>query len=35
MGVVQSVVFGGIMTLLVVGVTAKKADRLVKMDKVE
>jgi hypothetical protein len=35
MGVVNSVVFGGIMTLLVVGVTAKKADQLVGLDKVE
>ena len=35
MGVVNSVVFGGCMTLLVVGVTAKKADQLVKLDKVE
>ena len=35
LGVVQSVVVGGIMTLLVVGVTAKKADKLVVMDKVE
>jgi MFS family permease len=35
MGVVQSVVFGGCMTLLVVGITAKKADKLVKLDKVE
>lgn len=35
MGVVNSVVFGGIMTLLVVGVTAKKADQLVRLDKVE
>ena len=33
MGVVNSVVFGGIMTLLVVGVTAKKADQLVKLEK--
>jgi MFS family permease len=35
MGVVNSVVFGGIMTLLVVGFTAKKADQLVGLDKVE
>ena len=35
MGVVNSVVFGGIMTLLVVGVTANKADHLVALDKVE
>ena len=35
MGVVNSVVFGGIMTLLVVGVTATKADKLVALDKVE
>lgn len=35
MGVVNSVVFGGVMTLLVVGVTAKKADKLIKLDKVE
>jgi MFS family permease len=35
MGVVQSVIFGGCMTLLVVGVTAKKADQLVRLDKVE
>jgi MFS family permease len=35
MGVVTSVVFGGIMTLLVVGVTAKKSAQLVKLDKVE
>jgi MFS family permease len=35
MGLVQSVVFGGFMTLLVVAVTAKKADKLVKLDKVE
>jgi MFS family permease len=34
-GVVQSVVFGGIMTMLVVGVTAKKADKLVALEKVE
>ncbi len=33
MGVVNSVVFGGIMTLLVVGVTAKRADQLVKLEK--
>jgi MFS family permease len=35
MGLVPSVVFGGIMTLLVVAFTAKKADKLVKLDKVE
>lgn len=35
MGVVNSVVFGGVMTLLVVGVTAKKADKLITLDKVE
>jgi MFS family permease len=34
MGVVNSVVFGGIMTMLVVGVTAKKANQLVKLEKV-
>lgn len=34
MGVVNSVIFGGIMTMLVVGVTAKKADQLVKLEKV-
>jgi MFS family permease len=34
MGVVQSVVFGGIMTLVVVGVTSLKAKKLVKLDKV-
>ena len=33
-GVVNSVIFGGIMTMLVVGVTAKKADQLVKLEKV-
>lgn len=35
MGVVNSVIFGGVMTLLVVGVTAKKADQLVRLEKVE
>jgi MFS family permease len=35
MGLVQSVVFGGCMTLLVAGVTAKKADKLVALDKVK
>lgn len=35
MGLVPSVVFGGIMTLLVVAFTAKKAGKLVKLDKVE
>jgi hypothetical protein len=35
MGLVPSVVFGGIMTLLVVAFTAKKADKLVKLDRVE
>lgn len=35
MGVVNSVIFGGIMTLLVVGITAKKADQLVRLEKVE
>jgi MFS family permease len=34
MGVVNSVIFGGIMTMLVVGVTAKNADQLVKLEKV-
>jgi MFS family permease len=34
MGVVRSVVFGGIMTLIVVGVTGLKAKKLVKLDKV-
>jgi hypothetical protein len=34
MGVVNSVIFGGIMTMLVVGVTAKKANQLVKLEKV-
>jgi len=35
MGVVNSVIFGGVMTLLVVVVTAKKADKLVALEKVE
>ncbi len=35
MGVVQSVVFGGCMTLAVVGVTAWKAEKLRRLDKVE
>lgn len=35
MGAVNSVIFGGIMTLLVVGVTAMKADQLVQLEKVE
>jgi hypothetical protein len=35
MGVINSVVFGGIMTLIVVGFTAKKADKLMALDKVE
>jgi hypothetical protein len=34
MGVVQSVVFGGVMTLAVVGVTTWKAKKLVALDKV-
>jgi MFS family permease len=35
MGLVQSVVFGGCMTLLVAGITAKKADKLVALDNVK
>ena len=35
MGVVNSVVLGGIMTLFVVGVTARKANQLVRLEKVE
>jgi hypothetical protein len=35
MGVITSVVFGGTMTLLTVGITAWKADKLRKLDKVE
>jgi hypothetical protein len=35
MGLVQSVVFGGCMTLLVAGVTAKKADKLLALDSVK
>ncbi|WP_223284733.1 hypothetical protein [Hymenobacter qilianensis] len=32
MGVVPSVIFGGVMTLLVVGITAIKADKLRRLD---
>jgi len=35
MGVVRSVVFGGVMTLIVVGVTSFKAKKLVALNKVE
>jgi MFS family permease len=35
MGTANSVIFGGIMTLLVVGITAKKADKLVALERVD
>ena len=34
MGVIPSVVFGGFMTLLVVGITSLRAKKLVQLDKV-